>query len=1064
MSKLKSFTRQNFLTKNLSGLALILGVLIMSFLVGYLVFAWGEAPGTPPTCPVDYPGCAAPLNVGLTDQTKQGALIIGGGVTAPVFKDSGDTTYFIDPTGQAVTYYSAFLKGHIVINPFGTAAGNTSEIRLLELAANGTNFVSFKAPDSLTANNIYVWPTAYPAASGQVLSSTTTGTLSWVAGGGGSQNIWSTIATTSGTYPVPDTTSDTLTLTAGSGISITGDATADSVTIANTGDLSTTNEIQNVIANKGLQRDASNNFGIINCAAGQITKYNALNQWVCDTDLTGAGGGYTTIQDEGTSLTQRTTLNFAGAGVTCSDDGTKTNCSIPGGGGLPSGTSGDTLRYDGTNWVPNSVIYNNGTNVGIGVGSSIDSNYKLTIGSTGVKITNTGTQPSLYVEDISGDTTPFVIDANGNVGIGTTSPGNKLHVSGGWTQFDVGYGIGNELVTVGGWYRPSYGMALPGNASFGSLNFLAHSWGNAPHFAFRNGLDNTAWMVITGGNVGIGDTTPASLLTVGSGDLFQVNSSGDLIKIRGVTYSWPAAQGGANTFLQNNGSGTLSWAAAAGGGYWTLSGSNLYPNDTSWNVGIGTTSPIGALDVQGAGYLHVSGNTNPIVTSQGAYLGWNALTGGTGETDFINNQGGGSGGFAFMNTPSSGTPKTTLMFITGSGRVGIRQTDPGAALHIDNSPASTNSPYGLYVRTDRTGTGTIGNGVVSWVEGGTNNYGSLLQGTGGTNAAGAYGNAWNATYNYGVRGDATGDTGTKYALYGSTSGSGTKYGIYTTGEDKNYFFGNVGIGTPGPSSKLDVVGNIEIDSWDSQLWQGNYAGAGYMRRSIGGAHGFDSNTLYINGWNDWSSGVSIGGPGGTSKLVVTGTLGVRSNLGVDGYISAAGPILTQSYLSVGSNMFVTSGSICVDNDANCVAPAAGYVAAVGYLTGHYDIAENIKTSSNEIEAGDVVIIDSENDNQFTLTNQPYDKRVAGVISTSPGVTLGSKENESGMKPLAIAGIVPTKVTTTNGPIERGDLLTTSSIPGYAMKASEFKLGIIVGKALESLESGEGKINVLITLQ
>lgn len=63
-------------------------------------------------------------------------------------------------------------------------------------------------------------------------------------------------------------------------------------------------------------------------------------------------------------------------------------------------------------------------------------------------------------------------------------------------------------------------------------------------------------------------------------------------------------------------------------------------------------------------------------------MAWNALTGGTGETDFINNQGGGSGGFAFMNTPASGEPRTTLMFITGTGNVGIGEPSPNAALHL----------------------------------------------------------------------------------------------------------------------------------------------------------------------------------------------------------------------------------------------------------------------------------------------------------------------------------------------------------------------------------------------
>lgn len=53
---------------------------------------------------------------------------------------------------------------------------------------------------------------------------------------------------------------------------------------------------------------------------------------VCTADQTGAGGGYATVQDEGASLTQRTTLNFVGAGIACADDTTRTTCTIPGGG------------------------------------------------------------------------------------------------------------------------------------------------------------------------------------------------------------------------------------------------------------------------------------------------------------------------------------------------------------------------------------------------------------------------------------------------------------------------------------------------------------------------------------------------------------------------------------------------------------------------------------------------------------------------------------------------------------------------------------------------------------
>ena len=98
-------------------------------------------------------------------------------------------------------------------------------------------------------------------------------------------------------------------------------------------------------------------------------------------------------------------------------------------------------------------------------------------------------------------------------------------------------------------------------------------------------------------------------------------------------------------------------------------------------VGIGTGTPLTSLDVA-SGILHVGGAVSPAVTLQGAYLGWNALTGGTGETDFINNQGLGSGGFAFMNTPPSGSPLSTLMVITGDGKVGIGTITPSVQLEV----------------------------------------------------------------------------------------------------------------------------------------------------------------------------------------------------------------------------------------------------------------------------------------------------------------------------------------------------------------------------------------------
>ncbi|MGO9273231.1 MAG: hypothetical protein ACLQOO_23845 [Terriglobia bacterium] len=68
--------------------------------------------------------------------------------------------------------------------------------------------------------------------------------------------------------------------------------------------------------------------------------------------------------------------------------------------------------------------------------------------------------------------------------------------------------------------------------------------------------------------------------------------------------------------------------------------------------------------------------------------------------------------------------------------------------------------------------------------------------------------------------------------------------------------------------------------------------------------------------------------------------------------------------------------------------------------------------------------------------------------------------------LAGLNIVPCKVTAENGTIEEGDLLVTSSRPGYAMKGTDRQrlVGAVVGKALEPLPKGTGVIQVLVTLQ
>jgi hypothetical protein len=87
---------------------------------------------------------------------------------------------------------SASHANALSIAPFGTSAGNTGEFRFMELSVNGTNYVGFKSPDSITANTIWALPNG-DAPSTQALSTNGAGALSW-ATFSTSTDPWSSVA------------------------------------------------------------------------------------------------------------------------------------------------------------------------------------------------------------------------------------------------------------------------------------------------------------------------------------------------------------------------------------------------------------------------------------------------------------------------------------------------------------------------------------------------------------------------------------------------------------------------------------------------------------------------------------------------------------------------------------------------------------------------------------------------------------------------------------------------------------------------------------------------------
>ncbi len=290
----------------------------------------------------------------------------------------------------------------------------------------------------------------------------------------------------------------------------------------------------------------------------------------------------------------------------------------------------------------------------------------------------------------------------------------------------------------------------------------------------------------------------------------------------------------------------------------------------------------------------------------------------------------------------------------------------------------------------------------------------------------------------------------------------SNYGIYTNGS-KNYFAGNVGIGTNSPDSKLEVNGSVFIPNGNS-YWIGNNSDSGDRLRMH-----HNSGTSYI----DFASGNLRFRSGTNTRFEVTNNS--------DGRISISGTQPTIEFNDSDNGKWWAHAN----NDTfYLLGPGSwsqklrlgstGDLSIAGsYFCNAMDLAE--RTPAEEpLEAAEVVSLSSENEGELRRSRAAYEKEVAGIVSTDPGIVLGqgideAKEDADTVKidgvDLALVGRVPVKATTENGSIEVGDLLVSSSKPGYAMRGDPEVVsgspGVVIGKAMESLESGEGKILVLI---
>jgi len=381
-----------------------------------------------------------------------------------------------------------------------------------------------------------------------------------------------------------------------------------------------------------------------------------------------------------------------------------------------------------------------------------------------------------------------------------------------------------------------------------------------------------------------------------------------------------------------------------------------------------------------------------------------------------------------------------------NGNVGIGTTNPSAALDIENGAmkvgigTSQSSQWALF------GGGSDGHFVATYPSLGAWNYNGIVQAgdegiiySSGSVGTGALVIAPWADATSGLRMDSSGDVGiyTASNFSGSSAASASALSV-TNATPNSGFITKIGYTNIGISSILPATDTSAKAAYYSYVSNGIATETGLYIDGVaaGNNYGIYSPVAGLQSYFNGNVGIGTTSPG--KPLDVAGTIRTSASGGdTGGIVYPDGTQQTTAW----------TGVLC---------------------GGDYAEAVNASGDRKHYEPGDVLVLGSDADGEVEKSSEPYSSMVTGIFATKPGV-IGRRESLSKSAqeiPMAMVGIVPTKVSAENGPIHRGDLLVTSSKPGYAMKGTDRNrmLGAVIGKAVGNLDTGTGVIEVVVTLQ
>jgi hypothetical protein len=310
-----------------------------------------------------------------------------------------------------------------------------------------------------------------------------------------------------------------------------------------TGDISKINNVSytfpSLISNNGSYLRADNAAGNLSWS----TPVTSVNNLVGPITIA-AGTNITSISATGSTLTINASGGLAG-----------------------SGTSGHATFWNGTSSVSsNSNFFWDNTNSRLGLGTQLPGER--------LDVNGNIKSSALYTDELRGKTNSYasLYDRGGNnrVTFDYTTNNLQLYVDDsdvGRIPFGYNAGAGSLLF----WYTDGTGYVSSSTQLKlvqGATPFLATEGGIHVGGTSDPGNDNllvdgglTANTIYAGTSGWVGSMV-SNTLTVGTTADFNVTATGDITKLKGLTYSFPSSYPGpgVTSFLSNNGSGTLSWS------------------------------------------------------------------------------------------------------------------------------------------------------------------------------------------------------------------------------------------------------------------------------------------------------------------------------------------------------------------------------------------------------------------------------------------------------------------------------------------------------------------------